>query len=115
MELQCRGSVKRHQENKNITNHGSGLPDKKPSILRGEANMDVAIPLNQATNTSEENNYRIRHDEHQPYNALPPNFSDEAPSRIEQDSIDVGVCKFLILMELMHQFQICLEYITYVF
>ena len=33
IELQCRGSVIGHQENKNITNHGSGSPDKKPKIL----------------------------------------------------------------------------------
>ena len=33
MELLCRGSVTRHQESKNITNQGSGLLDKKPSIL----------------------------------------------------------------------------------
>ena len=33
------------QESKNITNHGSDLPDKKPSILGREANTDVAFPL----------------------------------------------------------------------
>ena len=49
----------------------------------------MAIPLIQATNTSEEDNYRIRHDEHQPYNALPPNFSNEEPSHIEQASINM--------------------------
>ena len=37
------------QESENITNHGSGLLDKKPSILGREANTDVAIPLIQAT------------------------------------------------------------------
>ena len=48
MELQCHGSVTRHQESENITNHGSGLLDKKPSILGREANTDVAILLIQA-------------------------------------------------------------------
>ena len=66
MELQCRESVTRHQERENITNSRSGLLDKKPSILGREANTDVAIPLIQATNTSKEDNYRIRHDEHLP-------------------------------------------------
>ena len=123
MELLCQGSVTRHQESKNMTNqrsglldkkprilggeantdvaipltqeggniirHGSGHPDKKPSILDGEANTDVAIPLIQVTNTNEEDNYRVRHCKHQLHNALPPNFSDETPSCIEQDSIDV--------------------------
>ena len=45
MELQCRGSVTRHQENGNITNQGLSLPDKKLSVSSGEANTDVAIPL----------------------------------------------------------------------
>ena len=40
MELQCRGSVTRHQERENITNNGSGLPDKKPNILGREPNTD---------------------------------------------------------------------------
>ena len=37
------------QESKNITNHGSGLLDKKPSILGREYNTDVRIPLIQVT------------------------------------------------------------------
>ena len=45
MELLCRGSVTRHQESENITNQGSNLLDQKHSILGGEANTDVAIPL----------------------------------------------------------------------
>ena len=56
MELQCRGSVTRHQENGNITNQGSSLPDKKLSVLSGEANTDVAIPLIQENGTT--TNYR---------------------------------------------------------
>ena len=35
MELQCCGSVTRHRENGKITNHASGLLDRKPSILGG--------------------------------------------------------------------------------
>ena len=62
MELQCRGSVTRHQENKNITKHGSGLLDKKPSILGGERNMDVRIHLTQATTLNAANNYWIEYD-----------------------------------------------------
>ena len=42
----------RHQESKNITNQGSDLLDKKPSILGREANMDVAIPLIQESEKS---------------------------------------------------------------
>ena len=41
------------------------------------------------TTTSEEDNYRIRYDEYQPQNALPPNFCNEEPSYIEPRSIDM--------------------------
>ena len=51
IELQCQGSVTGQQETGNITNHESGSLDRKPNNLRGDANMDVAIPPIQAINT----------------------------------------------------------------
>ena len=89
MELQCRGSATGHQENGTTSNQESGPPDRKPKILGGEANTDVAIPLIQATKTREGDNYWIGHDEYKKYNVRPPTCSGEAPSRIEKDSIDV--------------------------
>ena len=49
MELQCHKNTTRHQEDREFTKHGAGLPDKKPSDLGGEANTDVAIRLNRET------------------------------------------------------------------
>ena len=45
MELQCRGSTTRHQENGEFTKHGSSLQGRKPRNLGKDANTKVAIPL----------------------------------------------------------------------
>ena len=91
MELQCRGSVIGHQESKNITNHGSGFPDKKPSTLGGEPNTDVGIPLIQPTTSNEEDNYRIRYDEYQLQSAFCLSPRDKEPSYLGgRPNTDVG-------------------------
>ena len=49
MELQCRGSTTRHQEDREFTKHGSSLWGRKPRNLGGDANTEVAIPPTQGS------------------------------------------------------------------